>query len=75
MINDPYTDKTSMYFGMHKGKLLGNIPASYFIYLWENSKDGKDMYDKKLAAYIKDNLQGLKMEAIAEKQRKRYERR
>jgi uncharacterized protein (DUF3820 family) len=75
MISEPYNDNTYINFGMHKGKKLCNVPASYLLYLWDNNNQGEGMYDRKLAAYIKDNLSGLRMEVISEKQRKRYETR
>lgn len=75
MISEPYNDNTPIFFGMHKGKKLANVPASYLIYLWDTSDEGKRMFDQKLSVYIKNNLKGLRMEVIAEKQRKRYETR
>ncbi len=69
-----YNDKTPMPFGKHRGVLLGNVEPSYLLWLWDSSEQGGRLSDKKLAAYIKDNLQGLKMEIEAKKQRNRYER-
>jgi hypothetical protein len=31
-----WTDETEMTFGKYKGTLLREIPASYFLWLWEN---------------------------------------
>ncbi len=69
-----YHDKTLMPFGKYSGKELANVPASYLTWLWDNSEQGERLSDKKLAAYIKENLHGLKIEVEAEKQRKKYER-
>jgi uncharacterized protein (DUF3820 family) len=71
---DSYTDDTPIFFGKHKGTKLCNVPASYLLWLYDTSEQGKRMFDQKLAVYIKDNLQGIKIENAAEKQRKKYER-
>jgi hypothetical protein len=42
--------------------------------LWDSSNQGKTLYDQKLAAYIKENLEAIKIGAIAEKQRRYYSR-
>lgn len=75
MICNEYDDKTPMPFGKHIGTSLANVPADYLIYLWDTSAQGERLSNAKLAKYIKDNLSGLKMEVIAQKQRRRYERR
>ncbi len=74
MIMDAYTDKTPIFFGKFKGTLLANVPNEYLLYLWDTSEQGKRLFDQKLAVYIKDNIEAIKMGAIGEKQRKRYER-
>ena len=74
MIMDSYTDDTPIFFGMHKGKKLANVPNEYLLYLWETSDNGKKLFDQKLATYIKENLEAIKMNAIHEKQQRRYEK-
>jgi uncharacterized protein (DUF3820 family) len=74
MIMDAYTDNTPIFFGKHKGTKLGNVPSEYLLWLYDTSEQGKRMFDQKLAVYIKDNLQAIKIQALAEKQRKRYEK-
>ena len=71
---DAYTDKTPIFFGKHKGTKLANVPANYLLWLFDTSEQGTRMFDQKLAAYIKANLQCLKMESISEKQRRKYEK-
>lgn len=44
-----------MKFGLHKGKKLIDVPASYLIFLYENEKCFGDLKD-----YIFDNLDSLK---------------
>ena len=71
---DAYTDDTPMFFGKHKGVKLANVPSSYLLWLFDTSEQGKRMFDQKLAAYIKENIEAIKMQAISEKQRRVYER-
>ncbi len=51
------TDKSIMPFGKYKGYLMENVPASYLIWLYENSKCTKEV-----AEYILDNMEILKLE-------------
>lgn len=51
------TDKDIIDFGVHKGKSLANIPASYLLWLWDNKKCFGDLKD-----YIEDNLDILRSE-------------
>jgi hypothetical protein len=45
------TDKDIMPFGKHQGKLMGNVPSNYLMWLWDNVENRKgDVFD-----YIKDN--------------------
>lgn len=74
-IVEDYTDKTPMPFGKFIGKPLANIEASYLIWLYETSENGKRLSNAKLAKYIQDNLSGLRIEAASEKQKKYFERR
>lgn len=52
-----FTDTTPMPFGMHKGKALANVPADYFIYLYDNN-----LQPGKLRDYIEENLTALRQE-------------
>lgn len=74
MIVEDYTDQTPMPFGKHIGKALANCPADYLLWLWETSGNGERLSNAKLAKYIRENIEALRMETIAAKQRKRYER-
>lgn len=74
MISEPYNDKTPMPFGAHIGKALANVPAKYLLWLYETSENGVRLSDKKLSKYIQENLEALKMEAAAEKQRQSVQR-
>lgn len=51
------TDKSLMTFGKYQGYQLANVPAGYLIWLYENAS-----INESLKAYIKDNLDALKME-------------
>lgn len=55
-------DNSLMPYGKYKGDKMLNVPASYLIWLYENNKASVDVL-----AYIKDNLEVLKMQV---KQRK-----
>lgn len=51
-----FTDNSIMAFGLHKGKALANVPASYLLYLrnqptWDRTSP--------LGRYIEDNLKVL----------------
>lgn len=46
-----------MPFGIHKGKEMANVPASYLLWLYENNKCGGDV-----KAYIEDNLDVIQTE-------------
>lgn len=54
------TDDSLMPFGKHKGIKMCNVPASYLIWLYENT-NRKDL-NTEIAHYIKDNLDVLKQE-------------
>jgi hypothetical protein len=55
-----YTDETPMPFGMHRGKKLIDVPASYLIYIEGQLK--RDDW-RELQQYIKDNRDVLEKEA------------
>jgi uncharacterized protein (DUF3820 family) len=51
------TDDSVMPFGKYKGEKMSNIPASYLLWLFENSTTKNEVY-----FYIKDNLDVIKAE-------------
>ena len=59
MIELKDTDK--MPFGMHKGKLMQDVPANYLHYLWTSGLKEEARINK-VADYIKRNLSALKEE-------------
>ena len=50
-------DSSIMPWGKYKGKEMGNIPADYLLWLYDNEKCSGDVKD-----YIEDNLSVLKQE-------------
>jgi len=79
MISEPYSDSTLMPFGVkHIGKTLREIrdtDPGYFLWLWKSSGGGRSMSNAKLAKYIGDNIEGIRMDEVAKKQRDRIGRR
>lgn len=69
-----YTDETLMPFGKHMGIKLANVPAEYLMWLYDSSEQGKRLSDSKLAKYILENIEALRMEMVKAKQQKFYER-
>lgn len=55
------TDTDPMPFGIHKGKPMSCVPASYFHWLW-SQKGFKDDPTNEMANYIRKNVNALKME-------------
>ena len=53
-------DTDKMPFGMHKGRPMSDVPASYFHYLWTSGK--KDDKVCPVADYIRRNLNALMTE-------------
>lgn len=53
-------DNSPMPFGKHKDTKMCNVPASYLLWLYENT-NRKDL-DREVAHYIEDNIDGLKQE-------------
>jgi uncharacterized protein (DUF3820 family) len=53
-----YEDTDLMNFGKYKNEMLQDVPASYLHWLWTQ----RPISDKKLEAYIKNNLRALKQE-------------
>lgn len=55
-----------MPFGIHKGKDLENVPASYLKFLYDNQTETKPLFGN-LKTYIEDNLDAIEKEAAKEK--------
>ena len=51
------TDESIITFGIHKGKALEDVPASYLLFLYDNNRCGKDLRE-----YIEENIDVLKHE-------------
>lgn len=62
----PMNDASPMPFGKYKGKPLIAVPASYLIWVWENT----DVREP-LKTYIKDNIDVLYAQAKREKLRRK----
>ena len=56
------TDESPMPWGMHQGKLLGEVPPEYLVWLYENNK-----VNGNLKRYIADNLSVLQMQIANQK--------
>lgn len=50
-------DDSKMPFGKYKGEKIGNIPADYLLWLYENNK-----CDKSVREYIEDYMDVIKVE-------------
>lgn len=66
---NPLKDTDQIAFGMHKGKPMSDVPASYLHYLWNNGMKklaetnvSVPNQQKLVADYIKENLESLKQE-------------
>lgn len=59
-----YTDSTTMPFGKHKGKRMIDVPAKYFLWLFDEGVDHPGVKQ-----YIIDNLDALRKEAARVPQR------
>lgn len=55
------TDDYVLEMGKYRGTKLANVPASYLLFLWENS-NFKFYYGTALKEYIEENLEALKQE-------------
>lgn len=62
--NEPVTigEGTIMWFGRHKGKSFAQVPADYFLWLYDQAN-----VDPKIRAYVEANLDSLKQEADIKK--------
>jgi uncharacterized protein (DUF3820 family) len=52
-----FDDNTKIPFGKYQGTALGNVPAEYLIWLYDNGK----LYGG-LKKYVEDNMQSLNIE-------------
>lgn len=59
-MNNKLIDLSLMPFGLHKGKLMQDVPAGYLHWLWVNGK--KEDQSCPVAQYIKENLHALRQE-------------
>jgi uncharacterized protein (DUF3820 family) len=55
---EPYSDLDLMPFGKHVNERLQDVPAMYLHWLWSK----RPISDKRLEAYIRNNLSALKKE-------------
>lgn len=56
-------DDSLMPFGIHKGKAMVNVPASYLLYIYKNTYNNTLQKNSDVSHYIYDNLEDLKKEA------------
>lgn len=62
-------DRDPMTFGKHKGTEMIDVPAKYLLYIWDSFLREKykagNCYpnEKKVAVYIEENLEALKLES------------
>ncbi len=55
-------DNSILNFGKYKGRMLGQIPADYLLWLNDQMKGKKSPFAMEFKEYIEDNMQALKME-------------
>lgn len=55
---EPLKDDSLMPSGKHKGTKMINVPARYFIYVYENNLLSNEL----VKAYIKDNIDAIRQE-------------
>lgn len=60
--NKPFTDRSIMPYGKHKGKMMANVPADYLLFIWENHE-----LRGPLKEYISENLEVIKKQVAYEK--------
>ena len=59
-MNNLLNDLDPMPFGLHKGKPMQDVPASYLHWLWVNGK--REDKSSPVGDYIRRNLSALKQE-------------
>jgi len=55
--NEPLDDEDEMPYGVHQGEKMGDVPAEYLIWLYENNR-----CSGKVKAYIYENLDFLTLQ-------------
>jgi uncharacterized protein (DUF3820 family) len=50
-------DESIMYFGIHEGKKMANVPSSYLLSLYDSGKCYGEVKE-----YIEENLDGIKQD-------------
>lgn len=55
-------DTDVMIFGKYKGKMLGELPADYMIWLYHEMKEKKNRFGKELTEYLESNLDYYKQQ-------------
>lgn len=60
-------DDSIMPFGKYKGEKLGDVPADYLLWLYEN-----DRCDRKVKSYVEENMDVIKIEIQRNKNGKRF---
>ena len=63
MVEIKLTDTSVMWFGIHKGKTMANVPAGYLLFLYKTP----EKLSKNLKFYIEDNMAILEQELKLEK--------
>jgi len=59
---DALRDSDPMPYGKHKGEKLGDVPARYLLWLWDNGKSDLPRGEDAVADYISKNLRLLESE-------------
>lgn len=55
-------DTDRMIFGKYKGKMLGEIPAEYMLWLYSEMKEKKSPFATQLTEYLESNLEYYKQQ-------------
>lgn len=55
-------DTDLMPFGKYKGKMIGQVPAHYLIWLYDELKVKCSHFAEPIRDYIADNMDALKLE-------------
>lgn len=55
-------DTDRMSFGKHKGKMLGEIPAAYMLWLYEEMKEKRNPFARQITEYLESNLEYYKQQ-------------
>lgn len=53
------TDNSPMPFGKHRGTKMANVPASYLLWMLDNTDIGKNV-NHPIHQYIQDNIEVLR---------------